>query len=126
MNIRLFTLCDGAHNYNGRLTVVGTTDNVRVQNVPSKLNIGLAIKVSFPPSEYGEKKLIIKVCDNEGTDVMPEIALPSTIASARDGEEARLVLAGNLHGINITKEGWYYVKMYINDIENILPFRVLK
>lgn len=126
MNIRLFTLCDGAYNYNGKLTVVGTTDNIKVGRFPATVNIGIAVKVSFPPQEYGTKVMKIQIQDSGNMNVLQEIVLPSTDAKSKEGEEARLALAGNIQGLNFDREGWYVVRLFINDDEYTLPFRVMR
>ena len=125
MNIRLFTLCDGAYNYSGKLTVVGTTDNIKVQKFPSSITIGLAIKVSFSPQEYGEKRVNIRIL-RKNIDVIPPINLPPTVSKAKDNEEARLVIAGNLQNVVFGEEGTYIVLLSVNGTEFSLPFNVAK
>lgn len=126
MNIRLFTLCDGAYNYNGKITVVGTTDNIKVFKIPSKLTIGLAIKISFPPQEYGEKRVSLRILSPSNTDTIPPMNLPPTYSRGKEGEEARLVIAGNLQDINIEEVGFYTVILTVNGSEFSLPFKVFK
>lgn len=124
MNIRLFTLCDGAYNYNGKLTVVGTVDNIKVQTTPISVSIGIAIKISFPPSEYGIKNLSIRILDVDNNSIMPDMSLPSTEARGQNGEEARIVIAGNLQGLSFQHEGDYHARLIVNDVFYDLPFRV--
>lgn len=126
MQIRVFTLCDGAYNYNGKLTIVGTTDNIKVPRTPAIVSIGLAIKVSFEPNEYGEKRLSVKIIDSENNSVMTPLVLPPTEARARGGEEAKIVLAGNLQGLSVNNDGDYRVVLTINDEDYILPFKVIR
>lgn len=126
MDIRLFTLCDGAYNYNGKLTIVGTTDNIKVPHFPATVSFGIAVKVSFPPQEYGTKNISLRIIDDSGVDVLPELLLPPSDAKSKNGEEARLVLAGNMQSVNFVKEGEYCVLLNVSGQEVKLPFRVIK
>lgn len=126
MQVRVFTLCDGAYNYNGKLTIVGTTDNIKVQRTPASVSIGIAVKISFAPNEYGVKNIKVTITDNDGVEVLPALNLPPTEARSKGGEEARIVLAGNLQGLNFTHEGDYKVTLYVDDAEYFLPFKVVK
>jgi hypothetical protein len=119
-------LCDGAYNYNGKITVVGTTDNIKVFKFPSKLTIGLAIKISFSPEEYGEKRVSLRILSPSSIDTIPPINLPPTDSRGKDGEEARVVIAGNLQDVNIEEEGLYTVLLIVNGTEFSLPFKVFK
>lgn len=127
MNIRLFTLCDGAYNYNGKLTIVGTIDNIKVLKFPAVVNFGIAIKVSFPPSEYGKKEMKVGIYSEEDSNpVIDEITFPSTEAQGKDGDEAKMAVAGNLTGVIFPKQGKYIVRLTVGNTQEILPFNVVK
>lgn len=122
MDIRLFTLCDGAFNYNGKISIVGTIDNVKVQQLPFDANIGFAVKLAFPESEAGLKKISLQFLDPDGDDMMP--ALESDINVLADGGYGKISVAGNLQGLKFTKEGAHTVVLKVNDKVYKLPYNV--
>ena len=125
MNIRVFTLCDGAYNYNGKLTLVGTIDNIKAPKYPNNADVSLAIKMSFLPNENGEKEVIIRFQDSEGKLLVPEIQSPKTKIESK-GEEGRLVMVVDLHGLPIPHEGDYKVILAINNETFELPFKAIR
>lgn len=124
MNIRVFTLCDGAYNYNGKLTLVGTIDNLKAPKYPHAADVSLAIKVSFTPSENGDKTVSIRFQDFAGNLLLPEMQSKTKIESK--GEEGRMVMVVDLHGLPIPKEGEYKVILEINSEIFELPFKAIK
>lgn len=64
-NFEIFTLCDGAFNYDGRMSIIGTFDSIKASELPWRQNVGLAMKFIVPTSVHGEKKLEIHLLDPE-------------------------------------------------------------
>ena len=54
MKIEFFTFCDGAYNYDGRLTIVGTYDDIKAQSFPWKTNMSFALKLLVSNDEAGK------------------------------------------------------------------------
>ena len=73
MDIRVFTLCDGAYNYNGKLTIVGTVDHIKVSKVPAIASIGLALKVTNIAGGGEKKRITIIFKTATGENMAPEI-----------------------------------------------------
>lgn len=125
MTTNIFTLCDGAYNYNGKLTIVGTTDNIKVPTIPFVAGVGLALKVSFTPQENGKKNVSILFQHNNGQLIMPEVKLQSEVKS-KDGVGGKIVIAGNIQGLNIQSLGAYQCIIKIDESVIELPFNVIK
>ena len=97
MVIDLFTLCDGAYNYNGKLTIVGTLDSISVPDVPAKVQFSIAMKLRFNPDEEGKHTLIVRIKDANGKNIPPDMMLDLDIAPA---EASTVVsLAVNAQGL---------------------------
>lgn len=125
MITNVFTLCDGAYNYNGKLTIVGTTDNIKVPTIPFIAGVGLALKVSFTPQESGKKTVSIQFKDNNNQMIMPEVKMQSEVKS-KDGVGGKIVIAGNIQGLNIQSLGAYKCVVMIDESIIELPFNVIK
>jgi len=67
MKVELFTLCDGAYNYNGKLTIVGTVDTFTVSSLPKPINFGIAIRILLDPKDEGLHNLRISFRNPDGT-----------------------------------------------------------
>ena len=124
MIIRIFTLCDGAYNYNGKLTIVGTVDNIKVPRVPVKAAVGIAVKIDFAPHENGDKTIVLHFKDDRQTLILPEMKVQAK--AEKKGETMSLVIAGNINGLDIKEEGSYVVDMMVNNEKFTLPFKVTK
>ena len=125
MTTNIFTLCDGAYNYNGKLTIVGTTDNIKVPTIPFVAGIGLALKISFTPQESGKKNVSILFQDNNGQQILPELQMQSDVKS-KDNIGGKLVIAGNIQGLNIQTLGSYKCIVKVDNVRIELPFNVIK
>lgn len=68
----------------------------------------------------------IKFVDAEGNLLLNEIKLPATETKSKDGEEARLVIAGNIQAVNLPSYGDYYVELNVNGNLSRLPFKVIR
>ena len=73
MKIEFFTFCDGAYNYDGRLTIVGTYDDIKAQSFPWKTNMSFALKLLVSNDEAGKKALNIRFTNAAGEPFAGEI-----------------------------------------------------
>lgn len=126
MNIRLLTLCDGAYNYNGKITVVGTIDNIKVHSFPAVITVGLAVKICFPPSENGIKRIRILILDSNDNLVIPTLEMPNQEAKANKNDLSTMAIVANLQGVKFNEEGNYRLELHVNDYVETLPFKVRK
>lgn len=115
MNIELFTLCDGAYNYNGKLTIVGTLDVMNADSVPATVQIGIAMKLRFAPEETGKHKLTIRIINPEGGSIPPDFSLDLDIRPSEKGSQ--VALAVNAQGLSLDKFGDYTTKVFMDDEE---------
>lgn len=125
MKVQIFTLCDGAYNYNGKLTIVGTIDNIKVPKVPSIASVGLAVKLLFPQEERGDKRITVRFKDASSNLIIPEISINSR-DEGKKGEEEKIVIAGILNGLDIKDYGDYVVELDVNGKVTPLLFKVVR
>lgn len=118
MDIRVFTLCDGAYNYNGKLTIVGTVDHIKVPKVPTVGSIALAVKIA---NVVNNGKQNISICFKTAAG---EIMAPEILFEAEAKEQ--IVIAGNIAGLNIKELGDCLVELKIGTTVFTLPFKVVK
>lgn len=108
MNIELFTLCEGAFNTNGRLTIVNTFDNIKSDHFPLKYPLGIALKVFVPKAECRDFEIKVSIVSS-GDSILHEIKAPIKIEPNDKG--IHIALATNIQGVNFAAAGTYYIKV---------------
>ncbi len=67
MELKLFTLCEGAFNHNGHLTIVNTIDFINGEEFPYRIpQFGIAAKLNFKAQESGNHHLQLVCVDALG------------------------------------------------------------
>lgn len=109
MTVELFALCDGAYNYNGKLTIVGTLSDIEVSSFPTKVNMGIAIKIKLEPEETIGDNLAVWFYDSEDSK------LPADVNFALEAKSIKRVsyisVAANVQGLPVEKDGGYKAKL---------------
>lgn len=113
MTIELFTLCDGAYNYNGKMTIVGTITHKYVPQVPTNVQLGLAIKIKVAPKESGTKQMMIRFVNPDGTDIPADLKLQLNLESRK--ETSYISLAANVQNFPLTQLGEHTIKILMDD-----------
>lgn len=117
MEVEIFTLCEFAHTYEGnKLTIVGTFDGISAQQFPVQHpTCSLAVKLRFAESEAGQHTLLIKMVNDKGTAVFPE--LQGNIDVGRPqvaGQHAAVAMAIHLNQIPFERAGRYSFELHID------------
>lgn len=124
MQIELFTLCDGAYNYNGKLTIVGTLNGITVPQLPVQIKVSLAMRMRVGQEDVGEKNMLIHFVTPESKNLPVELAVKLNIVPTEE-PESYITFAADIQGLPLEKEGRYSVDVSI-DGEQIgnYPFNV--
>lgn len=68
MEYEIFTICDNAQNYNGKLVIVGTFDTIFSQSFPLTYDaFSLAVKINCPTEEFKDGTLQVSLKDEKGS-----------------------------------------------------------
>lgn len=114
MEIEVFALCDGAFNYGGKLTVVGTYDRLNIPTVPSSARVSLAVKLNFDDNEVRSGSIIkLSFKDSLGNLVSGDIT--HTVGALNDNTSIRHIAMAVNSDLNISVEGVHTVELYLND-----------
>ncbi|MDB5255470.1 MAG: hypothetical protein JWM14_165 [Chitinophagaceae bacterium] len=114
MEIEIFTLCDYAADNGGKLTVVGTFDNITTPSLPVVQQLGIAIRLRFAAKQAGNHKIELKITDPAKVSIanmngninVPSPAEPMTYTSIN--------MALNL-GLEIKTKGVYKIELHLDD-----------
>jgi hypothetical protein len=73
MQLEIFTLCDAATEYAGKLNIIGTFDALRAFEAPiAHPQCAIAGRLRFEQIEEGEHRVQLTFADEDGKIVMPK------------------------------------------------------
>lgn len=114
MEIEVFTLCDGAFNYSGKLTIIGTYDQLIVNSVPISSRVSLAVKLNFDKNEL-HNGTTIKVAFKNSLGQPISADITNTVGVLPEGTQVCHVAMAVNADINISEAGAYSVELYVDD-----------
>lgn len=125
IKVELFTLCEGAYNHSGHLTIVNTYDNIAVKQLPTRVSFGLALKLYIQPQVEGDKLLTIEIFNDQKENILKE-RLQAKIQIERVDCITHVALAVNFQNVIFTTIGKHDVHLEIdgNKLDNF-AFEVL-
>lgn len=110
MQLKLFSICEGAFNNGGRLTIVNTYDVIHSKNFPLVMSIGVAMTIAFDPEDAGKHSIEMKI---ENTSNKTEIAkMVSDVVVPKDEEGGFLNFASNVGGFNFKESAKYAFNLF--------------
>ena len=114
MKTILFTLCDGAFNYGGKLTVVGTYDRITIPAIPGSPKTSFALKFRVPVSELDQNAEIrVEFVDANGNPVSGPVSKSVGIPESDTGN-IHLAMVGSVQ-LNISETGTHKMICYIDN-----------
>jgi len=124
MDIEIFTLCDAATDYQGRLCILGVFDTIFAQNLPAiHAQCAVALRMRFQKIEEGTHTLTLHIVNEDGVMIIP--ALNGQFIGQMPGNEREgtINVVLNLQGLNFTAYGQYEVNLAIDNINpKSIPF----
>lgn len=113
MKEELFALCDGAYNYDGKMTIVATRDGFNVPSLPFDVNFSIALKLNVQPGESGQHVMSLRIIDPVGNE-LPAVMNINLDIKEKD-VESHVVFAANLNGVPFKLEGTYKILVLIDE-----------
>jgi len=126
VNIDIFTLCDAAADYNGRLNILGVFDTIFTPQVPATHPFcAVAVRIRFTPIERGQHRLTLHIVDDDGNLVIPSLEGPFNVEIPNNAPMAAANLVLNLGMLRLPKIGEYAINLAIDGRQEAsLPFFV--
>jgi len=126
MEIEVFTLCDAAADYQGRLSILGIFDTIFAENLPAlHPQCSVALRLRLSKVEEGKHSLTLHIVDYDGKMIIPPLTGEFGIQLPGNDRHGVINLVLNLQGLPINRYGEYAVNMAIDGRElGSLPFSV--
>ena len=127
MDIQVATLCDAAVDYNGKLCVIGTFDQLFARQLPVvHPQCALALRICFKPADEGQHKLGIAFIDEDGRQVIKPFEPTMEVRLPPEGYFITRNIVLNLQGLRFDKAGPYEVQISLdNQVMASVPLRVV-
>lgn len=114
MKIELFTLCEGAFNTNGRLTIVNTFEDIIANQYPWRGQLGMALKLLIPKDEIKDYSFQVRIQSADCTQTFHEMNAELKLSQPIDQGDVRIALATNIQGLLLPVAGDYIVVISVN------------
>lgn len=115
MNIQVAVLCDGATDYQGKLSVLGAFDTVLAAKFPAvHSHCSVALRLAFSRIEEGPHTLKVNFVDEDGKLIMPSI--PVTLEVKLPPETHYLVrnLIINIQQLKFERAGQHMIEIALD------------
>ncbi len=126
MFVEIFSICDAATDYNGRLNILGAFEGIAAASAPVKRDrCSLAIRMRFDAAETGEHPLEVKFMDADGKAIGPAMAATINVKvhAGRTSGAHNLVL--NINGMIFPHFGSYDIQLKVDgEIRSSIPILV--
>jgi hypothetical protein len=126
MQTEVFTLCDAAADYQGRLSILGIFDTIYAESLPAlHPQCAVALRMRFRKTEEGKHSLTLHIVDTDGNMIIPPLTGEFGIKLAENERHGMINLILNLQGLTFNRYGEYAVNLAIDNHElDSLPFWV--
>ena len=115
METEIFTLCDFAQDAGGKLTIVGTFDQIGSATFPVvHPACSLACRLRFSEKESGSHDFKLKLVDAAGKNVIAPIEGNINVAIPPKIQYSAINIVGNLNQLKFEKEGRYSFELYVD------------
>lgn len=116
MITEIFTVCDFAQDSNGKLTLVGTFDNIQAGTYPCvHRQCAVAARLRFSENELGRHKITITLKNEKGDDVLPAINLDADFPNVVPDGYVALNLVFNIEKLIIKEPGKIAIQLFVDE-----------
>ncbi len=117
MKLEIFTLCDAAHDYAGKLCILGAFDHLRAKAEPiTHPHLAVAIRIRFHRIEEGAHKLRLTFADEDGKPVMAPLEAGVNVRFGEESRSATMNLVLGVNALKLERFGEYSVDLAVDGV----------
>jgi len=126
LRVEMFTLCDGATEQEGRLSLLGTYDVVHAAQFPCLLpQVTVVLRLRFWPHESRMHRLRLMLTGPDGETIADTLEIRAEFQPFSEELSSACNAIIRLPSVRIEEPGEYTLDFYLNGtIEGRLPVRV--
>lgn len=115
MNIQVAVLCDGATDYQGKLSLLGTFDTILAAKFPAlHSHCSFALRLAFSRIEEGPHAIKINFTDEDGKLIMPSIPISIDVKIPPDNNYLVRNLIINIQQLKFDRAGQHMIEIAID------------
>ena len=108
LKLEIFSLCESAADYGGKLCIMGAFDHVTSPTQPHVVpRCAVVARIRFHRVEEGSHKLRVSVADADGRPVIPNVEAQVEVPFAEHAQSATFNLVVNINGLKLDAFGEY-------------------
>ena len=115
MNVEIFSLCDGTHNIQGKLSLIGAFDSIKVKEVPFvHPHCAIALRLRFSKAENGRHSIKVDMFDKDGKRMGPELDGGVVVKIPKEKRSTSVNLCLGINNLKVEKFGRYKINLLID------------
>ncbi|MDQ8179716.1 hypothetical protein [Pelagicoccus sp. SDUM812005] len=126
MFLEIFSICDAATDYGGRLNILGAFEGIAAPTAPVQRDrCSLAVRMRFEAAETGPHAIEIRFLDAKGEAVGPSMSATVNVKihAGRSSGAHNLVL--NINGMRFPHFGSYDIQLKVDgEVRGSIPLLV--
>jgi len=117
LKLEIFTLCDSAVDYAGKLCVLGAFDHIRAREAPHVVgHCAVLARVRFHRIEEGPHKLRVTIANEDGRTLLPPVDAQVTVQFGETSRSAAFNLIMAINGLKFDQFGEYTVDLAVDGV----------
>jgi hypothetical protein len=117
VKLEIFTLCDSAVDYSGKLCILGAFDHVRVKEAPHVLPLcSVVARMRFHRIEEGNHLLRVTLADEDGKTIVPNVEAQVGVRFGNKSQSATFNLIMQINGLKLDTFGEYTVDLAVDGV----------
>jgi hypothetical protein len=128
MDIEIFTLCDHAQDFGGKLVIIGTFDTITAPVFPAvHAALSIAARIRFLRTEAGLHKINILVVNEDGKEILPPFSGDLTVNPPPQSESMVVNFCLDVGRLTFEKPGRYGIDLIVDGVhQRSLPLLLFK
>lgn len=117
MKLEIFSLCDTAVDYGGKLCILGAFDHIRSKEVPHVMqHCAVVARMRFHRIEEGNHKLRVTLADEDGKMIVPNVEAQVAVRFGERSQSATFNLIMQINGLKLDRFGEYTVDLAVDGV----------
>jgi hypothetical protein len=117
LKLEIFTLCDSAVDYGGKVCILGAFDSVAAAEVPYTVTHGAVVaRMRFHRIEDGNHKFRVTLADQDGKMIMPNVDAQVGVRFTEQAQSATFNLVMQINGLKLDQFGEYTVDLAVDGV----------
>ena len=115
MVVEIFSICDAATDYSGRLNLLGAFEGIAASQAPVvRDRCSIAARLRFRVEEGGVHPVAIRFVDASGTQVVPEMKASLAVKTHAGRASGAFNLVLNINRLTFPAFGTYDIELWVD------------